>query len=266
MAVTRARYEADRAERAFSQVEPENRLVARSLENRWEVKLAAQLEAELALEAARAADVPLPAPDALAGLAKDLNKLWNAASTTARDRKRLIRTLIADVTVLPGVDQEHATIGLRWHTGAAEQINVRRIGPGRTPPDILEIIRAKAPTVQDRQIADDLNAMGLVTARGKPWDAGKVNQVRWRNDILGPRSQPFCPGEKSITEIAKQLGVSYTTVSDWIERGRVDAHKSIGNRWHVPWNADVEAKCRALIAASIRVSPTTRRTQGRSAV
>src|SRR5579859_6418870 len=129
LAVERARYDADRAERAFSQVEPENRLVARTLEARWEARLAALAEAEQALESARAALPPLPDRDSLARIAADLPALWHAATTAPRDRKRLLRTLIADVTLLPEPDRAKARIGIRWHTGAADEIVIDRPGP-----------------------------------------------------------------------------------------------------------------------------------------
>ena len=135
LAVERARYEADRAERAFSQVEPENRLVARTLEARWEAKLAALADAEQALQAAQDALPPLPDRASLAKLAADLPALWHAPTTTARDRKRLLRTLIADVTLLPEADRGKARIGIRWHTGAADQIVIDRPRPtGSTGP------------------------------------------------------------------------------------------------------------------------------------
>ena len=101
LAAERARYEADRAERAFSQVEPENRLVARTLEARWEAKLAALADAEQALAAAQATLPPQPDRASLEKLAAGLPALWHAPTTTARDRKRLLHTLIAHVTLLP---------------------------------------------------------------------------------------------------------------------------------------------------------------------
>ena len=134
LAVERARYEADRAERAFSAVEPENRLVARTLEARWEAKLATLADAEQALEAARAALPPLPDRASLAKLAADLPALWHAPTTTPRDRKRLLRTLIADVTLLPEADRGKARIGIRWHTGAADEIVIDRPKPTVRPP------------------------------------------------------------------------------------------------------------------------------------
>ena len=106
LAVERARYEADRAERSFCQVEPENRLVARTLEARWEAKLAALAEAEQSLETARDTLPPLPNRAGLEKLAADLPALWHAPTTSAKDRKRLLRTLIADVTMLPEPDRQ----------------------------------------------------------------------------------------------------------------------------------------------------------------
>src|SRR3989454_3074699 len=99
LALERARYEADRAARAFLACEPENRLVARSLEGRWEAKLAVLSEAEAALAASRARVAPLPSRIELEALAADLPALWAAPTTSAKDRKRLLRTLIADVTL-----------------------------------------------------------------------------------------------------------------------------------------------------------------------
>jgi hypothetical protein len=96
-----ARYEADRAERAFTQVEPQHRLAARTPQARWE-KLAAPADAEHALQAAQAALPPLPGRASLATLAADLPALWHAPTTTARDRKRLLRTLIADIRLRHG--------------------------------------------------------------------------------------------------------------------------------------------------------------------
>src|SRR5467141_2911056 len=95
--VERARYEAARAECAFHRCEPDNRLVARSLEHRWEEKLSAVADAEAAVVAAHTAMTPLPPRAELEALASDLPGLWNAATTSNKDRKRLLRTLVADV-------------------------------------------------------------------------------------------------------------------------------------------------------------------------
>src|SRR5438034_2619280 len=133
LAVERARYDADRAERAFCAVEPENRVVSRSLEDRWDARLDALTEAEQALQAAQDTLPPLPSRNDLEKLAADLPGLWNAPTTSARDRKRLLRTLIADVTLLPEPDRSKVRIRIRWHTGATDEPTADPPAPPRTP-------------------------------------------------------------------------------------------------------------------------------------
>jgi len=113
LALERSRYEADRAERAFHAVEPENRLVARTIEARWEAKLTELAEAEEALQAAGDMLPPLPGRAELERLASDLPALWHAPTTSAKDRKRLLRTLIADITLLPEPDRSKVRLELR---------------------------------------------------------------------------------------------------------------------------------------------------------
>src|SRR5438874_6757288 len=145
LAVERARYDADRAERAFCACEPENRLIARSLEARWEARLAALTEAEQTLKAAQDTLPPLPSRNDLEKLAADLPGLWNAPTTSARDRKRLLRTLIADVTLLPEPDRSKVRIGIRWHAGATDELTADRpVHPGtarRSPAAAIELVR-----------------------------------------------------------------------------------------------------------------------------
>jgi hypothetical protein len=130
-----------RAERAFSNVEPENRLLARILECLRETKLATLADAEAALKTAKAAKLTLPATHSLRDLAADLPRLWNAQTASPRDRKRLLRTLIADVTLLPEPNSDTVRIGVRWQTGATDELTVARPGPGRTLAAASELVR-----------------------------------------------------------------------------------------------------------------------------
>ena len=190
LAVERARYDADRAERAFSQVEPENRLVARSLEARWEARLTDLAEAGQALQDARDALPPLPSRDDLEKLAADLPALWHAPATSARDRKRLLRTLIADVTLLPEPDQAKVRIGIRWHTGATDELRVARaIHTGtarRSPSPAVEMIRQLGPVTPAAELAGQLNAAGMATGNGRPFDAKAVQWIRHAYHIPAP--------------------------------------------------------------------------------
>src|SRR6266568_3072133 len=197
LAAERARYEADRAERAFHQVEPENRLVARSLEARWETRLAALAEAEQALEAAADALPPLPGRTDLEKLAADLPGLWHAPATSSKDRKRLLRTLIADVTVLPEPDQARVRIGIRWHAGATDELTVARvIHPGtarRSPSPAIEMVRQLGPLTATAELAAQLNAAGLTTGNGRPFDVKAVQWIRHAYNIPAPA--PYAANE-----------------------------------------------------------------------
>ncbi|MGC7097662.1 recombinase family protein [Amycolatopsis lurida] len=260
LAVERARYEADRAERAFSQVEPENRLVARSLESRWEVKLAAAAEAEVALETARAAKPPLPGRSTLEALAADLPRLWDDPDTSPRDRKRLLRTLVADVTLLPTDDPREARIGVRWHTGATDEVTVHRKGPGRTPATALEIIRQHGATRTSEQLAAQLNAAGLTTGKGRPWDIAAVARVRDTYGIPAPRTAAVREGEVSIAQAAAQLGVAPKAVGNWIRKGQLPARRGAAGRWCIPWDDTTQELYRQQVAKSFRIkrkNPTT---------
>ena len=95
--------------------------MAGNLETWWEAKLATLAEAEAAVEAARHQVPPLPTRADLERLTADLPRLWEAETTSNKDRKRLLRSLIADITVLPEPDHAMARIGLRWHTGATDE-------------------------------------------------------------------------------------------------------------------------------------------------
>jgi hypothetical protein len=265
LAVERARYDADRAERAFSQVEPENRLVARTLEARWEARLAALAGAEQALESARATLPPLPDRDSLARIAADLPALWHAPTTTPRDRKRLLRTLIADVTLLPEPDRAKARIGIRWHAGTDEQLIITRPRPSgipaATPSPAAELIRRLGPTAGNDDLVAILARHGYRTGAGRPFD---VKAVQWVRRVYGiPVPSPVAAGEVSVKDAARQLGCSPGVIYYWIETGQLKARRGTGNRLCIPWAPGTEAECRARIATSGHINPAARRTRPR---
>jgi DNA invertase Pin-like site-specific DNA recombinase len=254
LAVERARYEAERAERAFSQVEPENRLVARTLETRWEAKLASLAEAEAALATARVVKPPLPDHDALRALAADLPRLWDAPTTSPRDRKRLLRTLIADVTLLLEPNSDIVRVGVRWHTGAADELTVERRGPGRTPPEALAIIRDHGATHSNVQIARMLNNAGLRTGKNLRFTPRHVAGVRGIYQIFTPRTMAVQDGEISVKQAAQNLGIPADAIYNWLRLGQVPA-KSRAGRWCIPWDTDTQDIYRQKVARSLRLKP-----------
>jgi DNA invertase Pin-like site-specific DNA recombinase len=252
LAAERARYEADRAERALHAVEPENRLVARTLEARWEAKLAALAEAEQALEAARDTLPPLPSRADLDRLAADLPALWHAPTTSAKDRKRLLRTLIADVTLLPEPDRTKVRIGIRWHTGAIDELRVDRPlppGPAKASPSAaVDLVRRLGPTTDTTQLVERLNVAGLSTGHGRPFDAAAVQWIRHAYKIPAP--DPYTAAEISVSEAARRLGCSTSVVYYWLKTDQLQARRGTGNRHCITWTTDVEAECRQRIAES----------------
>jgi DNA invertase Pin-like site-specific DNA recombinase len=170
LAVERAVFEAERRQRQYDACEPENRLVARTLEARLE-------EALMSLERERTALAELkqrqPEPlsraerEALARHARELPRLWNAPTTTARERKELLRTLIVEVIVTVHADPRRACVEIRWEGGARSELTVplTRGGreTGRTPEPTIELIRRLARRHPDHQIAAILNKQGRRT-------------------------------------------------------------------------------------------------------
>jgi DNA invertase Pin-like site-specific DNA recombinase len=265
LAVERARYDADRAERAFTAVEPENRMVARTLETRWEARLAELAEAEQALESATEALPPLPGRAELEELAADLPGLWHDPATSNKDRKRLLRTLIADVTLLPEPDKTKARIGIRWHAGAADELRVSRAAhPGtarRSQSPAIEMVRELGPSVPTAELAEKLNNAGMTTGNGRPFDVKAVQWIRHAYDIPAP--DPYADGEISVAEAAGKLGCSTGVIYYWIKTGQLTTRRGPGYRLCIAWDAATETACRERVAASGHLNPAARRARPR---
>jgi len=259
--VERARYEAGRAERAFHLCEPENRLVARSLEQRWESKLQALTEAEAALAAAQAVAAPLPARDELEALAADLPRLWNAPTSSDKDRKRLLRALIADVTLTsqPGRIGSPVHIGIHWRSGATEEIVVARPAPFGSGNSVaaVDLIKRMAGHA-DHEIVAELAHAGLRTGRGQPFDVTAVRWVRYIHRIPSAHTDA-APGELTVPEVAARLHVGLSTVHYWIRTGRLSTRRTASGRYRIMFTDKVEEACRQLIARSTRIHPRTPR-------
>jgi hypothetical protein len=257
LALERARYDAARAERAFEQVDPDNRLVARTLEARWETKLTALTEAETALATAQQTRTPLPGRDELLRLAADLPRLWDDPATSAKDRKRLLRTVIADITLLPDGPDGQAQIGVRWHTGATDLITTRRRGPDRTPPGAVALARRLGHVLTDQQLADTLNAEGHRTGKNRPYDIKAVRWIRHAYQIRAPRTQALHDGEITVKQAAARLGISADAVYYWIANALTPARKDPTGRWCIPWTPETEAAYRHRATESVHLKPTT---------
>jgi len=179
-----ARYEAEKAARRYRQVEPENRLVARTLEADWNARLEYVQQLERAYEE-RKQKPPMMLTaeqrEKIRALAEDLPRLWRAPTTTVAQRKRLLRLLVEDVTLRNSDDPWCLEVGIHWKSGAATRHQAERVAlhAHGTKPEVVARIRELYRTKQDKEIADILNAEGYRTGYGKPFTVGRVSQVRW---------------------------------------------------------------------------------------
>jgi len=245
----RTRYEAERARRQYDAVEPENRLVARSLERAWEDRLrqVEQIEAEYA--GWRRAQ-PLSLTDAdraqILSLGEDLPRLWNAATTTAAERKQMLRLLLKEVVLDQRRERGQVWIRIVWQTGATSEHRIQRCVHAYTEYAALERLQARvrelnAAQKMDGEIATILNAEGLVSARGRPFSGAEIHLLRKRwgiptVKINGKEANPqrWPDGTYSVQGAAKVLTITAQTVFKWLQRGRLTGQQlAKGMPWKI---------------------------------
>jgi excisionase family DNA binding protein len=238
----RARYEADRCHRQYHAVEPENRLVARTLEARWNRALeqVSQLERDLAEEGN--VDEPLSVDEAqrLRSLAFDLPRLWNHAGASFDLKKRIVRAVVNEVVVY--VEHETLRVLIHWQGGQHTELNLRKRKNGehrwKTSDGTVALVRQLARVMPDKQIAAQLNRMGMKSAKGHTWTRTRVGNFRNENDI--PNYTPGerqARGELTIEEAADTLSVSYSTVHRMIRRKQLVASQVCPG---APWLVSAE--------------------------
>src|SRR5262249_6859236 len=197
LGVDRASYAASLAERRYHAVDPDHRLVARGLERAWEESLAA-LEAAKAELARREQERPRVLSQAerdnLATLGPDLASVWAAPTTTARDRKELLRTLIDEVVIKVEREKSSAHITLRWKGDALSEIDLplqrKRQATVRTDEDTIALVRRLAAHYPDAVIAGILNRQGRRTAHGHRFERNHVGHLRqnWKIPCFEPKA------------------------------------------------------------------------------
>ncbi len=240
----RTRYEAERARRQYDAVEPENRLVARSLERAWEERLrqVEQIEAEYA-GWRRAQPLSLTDADRAQILSP---RLWNAATTTAAERKQMLRLLLKEVVLDQRRERGQVWIRIVWQTGATSEHRIQRCVHAYTEYAALERLQARvrelnAAQKMDGEIATILNAEGLVSARGRPFSGAEIHLLRKRwgiptVKINGKEANPqrWPDGTYSVQGAAKVLTITAQTVFKWLQRGRLTGQQlAKGMPWKI---------------------------------
>lgn len=259
MRLERAEYEVALAERRYQEVDPSNRLVANTLERRWNETLLhlQDLKKQAAEFQRKEARVFTPEQKAkVLALARDFPRLWHAPSTQAKDRKRMLRLLIKDITVNKLVEQRQLSVHIRWHGGACTDLFVQippsAAGRPRYRSPIVDRIRDLACSLLDAQIADQLNREGCTSAKGKSYTAKMIRWIRWRYQI--PLARLKKSEELTVQQVAKQFGVSDGVVYYWIEHNVIQARRlNPGMPCWITLTAADERKLRDWVRNSSRI-------------
>jgi DNA invertase Pin-like site-specific DNA recombinase len=258
MRLERAEYEAALAERRYQEVDPSQRLVAATLERRWNAALL-QLE-ELQKQAAefqrQEARVATPEQKAkVLALARGLPRVWHAPTTQAKDRKRMLRLLIKDITV-EKPNQKQLAVHIRWLGGACSdlcvQIPPNRADRVRYPAALVDRVWHLAQSLPNAEIAERLNREGHVSAVGKPFTGSMIQWIRYRYQI--PKVTLARPEELTVEQVAKRLGVSPNVVYYWIDRTVIQARRlNAGAPYWITLDEAGEQKLRDWVRNSCRI-------------
>jgi len=226
--VERARYEADVARRRYLQVDPEYRLVAATLEADWNERLRALQAAQAAYERQKQMDRHLldaQQQASIRALAADFPRVWQDSKTSARDRKRLVRLLLEDVTLL---QDQQISVHLRFKGGATQTLCIPRRRSAwqlrQTPQQVLDTIDHLLDDMTEDAIARQLNAQGILSGTGQPFTARIVARLRRTYSLPSRYERLRGAGLLTAQEMAQQLGVCVKTIHVWRHAGRLQAH------------------------------------------
>lgn len=249
--VERARYGAERAERRYRMVEPENRLVARGLEAEWETCLRERSAAEAELHRREHRQPPVLSPEQrehIHALGADLRQVWAAPTTTDRDRKELLRTLLEEVIVAVARAEYRAQLTLRWRGGTLTTLdlplprsNPRRI---RTDEETLALLPRLAAHYSDEIIAGIFNKQGRQTATGERFTANQVGSLRRYRNIprFQPPADPPAGDVVTIRQAARILGIVPGTIHRWLNDGFIAGEQlTPGAPWRIRMTDELRA-------------------------
>jgi DNA invertase Pin-like site-specific DNA recombinase len=244
----RAAYAVDRAARQYQAVEPENRLVARTLERQWEEALEAeaQLKADYRrFVAAQPATLSREEREAIRRLATDLPTLWHAETTTAADRQAIIRQLVERIVVTVQGDSEQVDLEMHWIGG--HRTHTRRIRPVARLvqlsyyPELLARVAALHQRGLGRTaIAQHLNAEGWRPAkRRQTFTADMVSSLLARQGLCPSPSRPRAVARKTdewtLPELAYTLAMPEPTLYSWLRKGHLKARRDQGSGQWLLW-------------------------------
>ena len=260
--IERARYDVDLAERRYEAVDPGNRLIASTLEQRWNDAMLRlrELEVELAkFEHQTLRSVTAEQKRQILQLGRDFPRLWGASTTAACDRKRMLRLLIRDITVVKGPEPKRLRLQIRWQGGAIETIEIHlqpnRAEAIRYPDTFIGKIRTLTTQHNDEDIVTLLNREHLKSSTGKPFTVSMIRWIRHKHCIP---SKSLSPGALNVSQVRARYGVSLWVVHYWIQRGIVTAVQRKPNTpYAITINDDDDRRLRKWVAGSAHLHPSS---------
>ena len=242
LSIERAQYEANRAERQFMLADPENRLVVRTLEAHWNQKLKdlEKAKQDYAIHCSKKPWTPSAKEEEdILSMAQKIPDIWNAPSSTPKEKKRIIRILIEDVTVTAEKRCGSFQVGIRFRSGKCEQFSLEKPLPvhirRKHTEDTVQHIRELASTMDDAGIAEHFNHAGITTPEGKPFTSSGIRWIRHKYQIPG-----FFLAKReglSVAETASLLGITTHQVYYGINTGKLPAKKQ---RPGWPWEIFID--------------------------
>lgn len=261
----RARYDVELAERRYQAVDPENRLVAGTLEKRWEELLRQECQVHDDYDRFQR-DTPsqLTAEERsrIQSLTGDITTLWNAAGTTNADRKEIIRCLVNSVVVPVKCDSEFVDVTIHWAGGfeSCHQI-IRPVATYAQLRDfellMSRVVELRASGQAATEIADQLNAEGFYPPKRRgEFTAPVVYQLLKRRLLIGrerSHDELIRQNEWWLTDLARELQMSHLKLRDWATRGWVHARQTpVQANWILWADADEVTRLRELLSQSRR--------------
>lgn len=255
MNIQRCQYQVDIAQRRFEQVDPANRLVAASLEKTWNQELEKLALVKSEYQAKRDAEFPPHKRAQIARLAKKIPTLWGK-TTNLKDKKRIVRLLISDITVTNTNQKKTISLNIRWQAGPVEQIQVKM------PPNAADLIRYPQATVEkvrsltmqygdDKKTAAILNEQGVLSATGKTFTRDMIQWIRFKYKMKIPVLKS--DDEYSVNQVRTIFNVSRHMVYYWISNKYVTARKTPGNTFLIKITPEDKIQLQERIENSCKV-------------
>jgi hypothetical protein len=259
LALEKARYEVDRARRQYDAVDPDNRLVAGELEQRWNAALERVAELQRECSQCEQHHTTLTAEERtrLLELGHDLPLLWNHSSASPELKKRILRTVLEEIVIRDDEARLKHLLVLHWKGGVHTELEVPRNRTGHksidTDKTALELIEELSKVCSDHAIAATLNRLGYKTGAGNTWRVHSVHNARYVHRLTNHRQQQEW---LTVEGASMELGVSITVIRRLIREETLPATQIVAN---APWIISRDSLSLAAVQAQVTAVHSGRR-------